>query len=89
MTEHRTKPLVQQYGATALRNLTLHNAENKKAIARLKGIDALISAMEAHPHHASVQQYVPWYPLAVFPCLSMHAYPYCDWSCLCKVHVDC
>lgn len=56
MREHRNKPLVQQYGATALRNLTLHNAENKKAIARLQGIDALISAMEIHPAHASVQQ---------------------------------
>ena len=58
MREHLSKPLVQQYGATALRNLTLHNAENKKAIARLKGIEALISAMETHPTVATVQQYV-------------------------------
>ena len=58
MREHLSKPLVQQYGATALRNLTLHNAENKKAIARLKGIEALISAMEAHSTVAVVQQCV-------------------------------
>ena len=49
---------VSRYAASALKNLSSDNSENKLTIAREGGIEALVAALVNHGDEAEVLQYV-------------------------------
>lgn len=56
-TAKRT-PSNSRYAASALKNLSSDNSENKLTIAREGGIEALVAALLNHGDEAEVLQYV-------------------------------
>lgn len=48
---------VQRYAASALKNLSSDNSDNKLTITRDGGIEALVASIRNHGREADVQQY--------------------------------
>lgn len=48
MRTHRTNDAVQQYAASALKNLAANNSGNKSNIADEGGVGVLLTAMRSH-----------------------------------------